>query len=438
MHEILTPLQMAEVDRLAGNTPALILAAGRAVARTVRRKYRPCRVLVLTGPGNNGADGIAAAGYLVNEGWPVACKKPEEASRAEIAAADLVIDAVFGAGLKRDIQPELAEKLGAAKRIVAIDVPSGLDGATGAVRGYAPQAECTVTFFRRKPGHLLYPGRALCGEIQLADIGLPGSLLDSIGIDTWANGPWLWQLPVRQPSGHKYSSGDVTVLSGTLPGAARLACAAARRCGAGMVTLAVDKIIAPPPEAGLIVRETPLTELLQDARRNVWVCGPGLGIEPAAGKLAALIEAGKTILADADALTACAGAPARLRGVAVITPHAGEFGRVFGAIGTDKLAAARAAASLCQAVTVLKGPDTVVAAPDGRAAINSNAPPWLGTGGTGDVLSGTIAALLAQGMAPFEAACAGVWLNGAAGNRLGQGLIAEDLPEALQAVIAGL
>jgi len=438
MHELLTPLQMAEVDRLAGNTPALILAAGRAVARAVRRNYRPCRVLVLTGPGNNGADGIAAAQYLVHEGWPVACKKPEDASLAEIAAADLVIDAVFGAGLKRDIQPELAEKLAAAKRIVAIDVPSGLDGATGAVRGYAPKAERTVTFFRCKPGHLLYPGRALCGEIELADIGLPGSLLERIGIDTWANGPFLWRLPARQPAGHKYSSGDVTVLSGTLPGAARLACAAARRCGAGMVTLAVDQITAPPPEAGLILRDTPLAELLRDARRNVWVCGPGLGIEPAAGKLAALIEAGKTILADADALTACAGAPERLRGAAVITPHAGEFGRVFGPVGPDKLATVRAAAATCQAVTVLKGPDTVIAAPDGRVAINSNAPPWLATGGTGDVLSGTIAALLAQGMAPFEAACAGVWLNGAAANRLGQGLIAEDLPEALRAVIAGL
>jgi hydroxyethylthiazole kinase-like uncharacterized protein yjeF len=437
MHELVTPLEMAEIDRRAGNTPALIEAAGRAVARAVRRKYRPCRVLVLAGPGNNGADGIAAARLLADAGWPVACKSPEAAGIDEIARADLVIDAVFGAGLKRDLGAELAGKLRAARRIVAIDVPSGLDGATGAVRGYAPRAELTVTFFRRKPGHLLYPGRALCGEVHLADIGLPASALDGIGVKTWGNGPWLWRLPVRDAEGHKYSSGDVTVLSGTLPGAARLACAAARRCGAGMVTLAAETLTA-LPEAGLIVRDTPLGELLQDARRRVWVCGPGLGIAPAAARLAALIAAGRTILADADALTACADAPERLHGVAVITPHAGEFSRVFGAVGGDKLEAARKAAVRAQAVTVLKGADTVIAAPDGRAAINSNAPPWLATGGSGDVLSGSIAALLAQGMPPFEAACAGVWLNGAAASRLGSGLIAEDIPQMLGRVIADL
>jgi hydroxyethylthiazole kinase-like uncharacterized protein yjeF len=222
-----------------------------------------------------------------------------------------------------------------------------------------------------------------------------------------------------------------------MAGAARLASAAARRCGGGMVTLATERMFT-PTETGLIIRDTPLAELLQDQRRKVWVCGPGLGVADAGGKLDQLIAAGKTILADADALTACAGAPERLRGVAVITPHAGEFTRVFGAIGPDKLSAVRVAASRSQAVTVLKGADTIIAAPDGRAMINDNAPPWLATGGTGDVLSGTVAALLAQGMPDFEAACAAVWLNGAAGNRLGQGLIAEDLPEALAATIADL
>lgn len=435
MHELLTPSEMAQADRLAGNTPALIEAAGRAVARQVRRKYPPCRVLVLVGPGNNGADGIAAARYLVNEGWPVTCARPDDPG-LDVAGAELVIDAVFGAGLQRDLSPRLAATLRAAKRVVAIDVPSGVDGATGAIRGYAAQAELTVTFFRLKPGHLLYPGKALCGELVLADIGLPSAVLETIALKTWANGPWLWQLPKRDTQGHKYSSGDVTVLSGTMQGAARLACAAARRCGAGMVTLAAEQMFT-PPEAGLIVRDTPLAELLQDARRKIWVCGPGLGVDSAAKKLADLIASGKTILADADALTACAGAPDRLHGVAVITPHAGEFTRVFGAVGSDKLAAVRSAADRCRAVTVLKGADTVIAAPDGRAAINSNAPPWLATGGTGDVLAGTIAALLAQGMAPFEAACAGVWLNGEAANRLGQGLIAEDLPAALGGVLAG-
>jgi len=428
---------MTQADRLADNEAALIEAAGRAVARAIRKRYRPCRTLVLTGPGNNGADGRAAAGYLAQAGWPITCLAAGIATPEAVARADLVIDAIFGAGLSRDLSPELSSLLGAAKKLVAIDIPSGLDGATGAIRGFAPQAELTVTFFRLKPAHLLYPGRGLCGEVQLCDIGLPASLLLEIAPKTWRNGPWLWRLPQRQADGHKYSNGDITVLGGSMPGAARLASAAARRCGGGMVTLAAEQMFT-PPEPGLIVRDAPLAELLNDRRRTVWVCGPGLGVAQAGKKLAALIAAHKTIVADADALTACANARNRLRGAAVITPHAGEFTRVFGPIGADRLAAVRAAADSTQAVTVLKGADTIIAAPDGRAAINDNGPPWLATGGTGDVLSGTIAALLAQGMQPFEAACAGVWLNGEAATRLGQGLIAEDLPQALAAVIAAM
>jgi hydroxyethylthiazole kinase-like uncharacterized protein yjeF len=435
MQEILTPGEMAEADRLADNEAALIESAGRAVARAIRKRYRPCRTLVLTGPGNNGADGRAAARQLAQAGWPISCLPAGIATPEAVARADLVIDAIFGAGLSRDLAPEISSLLRAAKQLVAIDVPSGLDGATGTIRGFAPQAELTVTFFRLKPAHLLYPGRGLCGEVVLCDIGLPASVLLEISPKTWRNGPWLWRLPRRQADGHKYTSGDITVLGGAMPGAARLASAAARRCGGGMVTLAVEQMFT-PAEIGLIVRDAPLAELLRDPRRSVWVCGPGLGIGPAGEKLAALIAAHKTIVADADALTACANAPDNLRGAAVITPHGGEFSRVFGAIGADKVAAVRAAADSTHAVTGLKGADTIIAAPDGRVAINDNAPPWLATGGTGDVLSGTIAALLAQGMQPFEAACAGVWLNGEAATRLGQGLIAEDLPEALAAVIA--
>jgi hydroxyethylthiazole kinase-like uncharacterized protein yjeF len=434
VEEILTPAEMGRADALANNEAALMEAAGRAVARAVMQNFAPCRTLVLLGPGNNGGDGKVAARYLVQAGWPVALAPFTTATVAQVAQAGLVIDAVFGAGLSRDVAPPVADLLRAAKRLVAIDVPSGMDGATGAVRGYAPQAELTVTFFRLKPGHLLYPGRGLCGEILLRDIGLPVSVLESVKPQTWRNGPWLWTLPARDATGHKYSSGDVTVLCGTMPGAARLACAAARRTGAGMVTLLAD-IMLIPPEAGLIVRADPLVTLIEDVRRKVWVCGPGLGVAQAGAKLAALIAAGKTVLADADALTACSGAPEKLRGVAVITPHAGEFSRVFGPLGADKLAAVRAAAQKTGAVTVLKGADTIIAAPDGRAVINDNAPPWLATGGTGDVLSGIIAALLAQGMPPFEAACAGVWLHGAAAQKIGPGLIAEDLPDAIQKVL---
>jgi hydroxyethylthiazole kinase-like uncharacterized protein yjeF len=435
MEELFTPAEMAQADAWANDTPRLMEAAGRAVARAVMRKFAPCRVLVLAGPGHNGGDGRVAGRYLARQGWPVMVKAVAEATTADVARAQLCIDAVFGAGLSRDVTGHIAALLRAAKRLVAIDVPSGLDGLTGRVRGFAPQAELTVTFFRRKPGHLLYPGRALCGEVVLAQIGMPEAVLDHVKPQIWRNGPWLWALPTRAATGHKYSSGDVTVLSGTMPGAARLACAAARRAGAGMVTLAADVTII-PPEAGLIVRTDPLATLLQDARRKIWVCGPGLGVPEAGAKLAALIAAETTIVADADALTACRDAPHKLRGVAVITPHDGEFFRVFGPQGDDKVAAARRGAAQSGAVCVLKGADTVIAAPDGRAAINDNAPGWLATGGTGDVLSGIVAALLAQNMPPFEAACAAVWLHGAAGELAGPGLLAEDLPALIpQAII---
>jgi ADP-dependent NAD(P)H-hydrate dehydratase / NAD(P)H-hydrate epimerase len=434
MDELLTPQEMAQADALADDTETLMAAAGRAVARAVMQHYAPCRTLVLCGPGNNGGDGKVAAEYLRLAGWPVTLRDLREATVEETEKAALVIDALFGAGLSRDISAPTADLLRAAKRIVAVDVPSGLDGATGAVRGYAPQAELTVTFVRLKPGHLLYPGRGLCGRLLLRDIGMPDWALDQTNPRTWRNGPKQWALPARHPTGHKYVNGDVTVLCGTMPGAARLAAAAARRAGAGMVTLAAE---APMilPEAGLIVRDTPLAELLRDKRRTVFVCGPGLG-RTSASKLAQLIAAGdRKIIADADALTACAGAPELLCGTAVITPHEGEFSRVFGPPGPDRLSAARAAARKTGAVTVLKGADTIIAAPNGRAMINDNAPPWLATGGTGDVLAGIIAALLAQGMADFEAACAAVWLHGQAAQKIGPGLIAEDIPPALGPLI---
>lgn len=433
MHELLTPGEMAQVDAMAPDISALIDAAGRAVARAIMKKFSIRRTLVLMGPGHNGADGRVAADYLRRAGWPVTVRPFLAALPAEVERAELVIDAIFGAGLSRDVDSHVENLLRTARCIAAIDTPSGVDGATGQVRGYAPQAALTVTFFRAKPGHYLYPGRTLCGEIVIADIGLPASALQPINPQTWLNTPALWTLPERAATGHKYTSGDVTVLCGSMPGAARLACAAARRAGAGMVTLAarVPMIL---PEAGLIVRHDDLATLLEDTRRQVWVCGPGLGPD-AAAKLAQLIAAGRTIVADADALSACAGAPDKLRGATVITPHEGEFTRVFGGVGPDKLAAVRAAAARIGAVTILKGGDTVIASPDGRAAINDNAPPWLATGGTGDVLSGLIAALLAQGMPPFEAACAGAWLHGAAAKSIGPGLIAEDLPDALPAAM---
>ena len=458
--ELLTPTEMGRADRAAvalGRPVAWLMEnAGRAVARAVRRRFAPCRTLVLCGPGNNGGDGYVAARYLEDAGWPVAVAAlappvgdaiPAAAgfrgvragfAAAEAARADLVIDAVFGAGLARDIEPAVADVLRAAKRIVAVDVPSGLDGATGQVRGFAPQAALTVTFFRRKPGHLLLPGRSLCGEVFLADIGIPDKALAEAAPRTWHNGPWLWRVPAPAVDGHKYARGDVTVLGGTMPGAARLAALAARRAGAGMVTIAAaDPLgVFRAGEPGTIVDERSLADLLADRRRTTWVCGPGLGADAARAALPALVAAGRRVVADADVFSAFAGNPEGLRGAAVLTPHEGEFVRVFGPVGPDRLAAARAAAARCGVVVLLKGADTVIAAPDGRAAINDSAPPWLATAGSGDTLSGVIAALLAQGLPPRDAACAGAWLHGRAGAHAGPHLIAEDLAAALPRAFA--
>ena len=316
MLELLTPAQSGAADRAAAvlGVPVVWLMenAGRAVARAIRARMRPCRTLVLCGPGNNGGDGYVAARHLAASGWPVrvAALGPPGGAAAQAAArwrgmvapfaaasvarAELVVDAVFGAGLARDVEPEVADVLRAARRLVAVDVPSGLDGGTGAVRFYAPQAELTVTFFRRKPGHVLLPGRTLCGTVVLADIGLPAAALPE-DVRCWRNDPALWRLPGVDPSGHKYSRGHVTVLGGAvMTGAARLAAAAARRAGAGMVTIAARGAgdVYRGGEPGVIVDERPVAELLEDARRTAWVCGPGLGVAAAGAVLPGLLAAG--------------------------------------------------------------------------------------------------------------------------------------------------
>jgi len=450
---------------IAGDT--LMAAAGRAVVRAVVKRFRAARTLVLAGPGNNGGDGYVVARLLEQAGWPVAVaalappRAGTDAARAagrwqgpmvpfaaaEAARAGLVIDAVFGAGLSREVDGPVAEVLRAVRApIVAVDVPSGVDGATGQVRGFAPQAATTITFFRRKPGHLLLPGRTLCGETVCAEIGIPGRVLDAIAPRTFRNAPGLWQLPEATAADHKYTRGHVTILGGeAMTGAARLAAGAARRAGAGLVTIA-----APDPasaqiyrqgDPGVIVAETAsdaaLGALLADRRRLAWVAGPGLAPDARTRMLLGrLLGDGRQVVVDAGALMACAGQPQALAGAAVLTPHEGEFARLFGPTGGDRLAAARAAAARIGAVLLLKGPDTVIAAPDGRAAINDNAPPSLATGGSGDVLAGLIAGLLAQGMDPFEAACAGAWLHGAAAGE-GRGLIAEDLLDGIAVALRG-
>lgn len=491
---LLTVAAMRQVDStaIAGGTSGLTLmrAAGAAVAVRARTLLPVGgRALVLCGPGNNGGDGFVAAHVLAEAGYGVTCallgeraalagdaaaaaddwKGPLIAATPEgLQAYDLVIDALFGAGLSRDIDGTaraLVEAVNAGGRpVLAVDVPSGLDGDTGAVRGAAVRADETITFVAFKPGHLLQPGRNLCGRLHLADIGAGEAAMEAglaaCGPPLYRNGPDLWgaAFPLLSTQSHKYTRGHALVLSGpaTKTGAARLAARAALRIGAGLVTLASPHAALAENAAHLtaiMLRpcETPddLDDLLTDERLNVVLAGPGLGTgEATRERVAVAAAAGRSLVLDADALTSFSGRAALLAShiadggaEAVLTPHAGEFARLFEgteAATGDKLARTRAAAALVGAVVVLKGADTVIAAPDGRAAINDHATPHLGTAGSGDVLGGLIAGLMAQGMPAFEAAAAGVWLHGDAGLRHGPGLIAEDIPELMPAVLRGL
>jgi NAD(P)H-hydrate epimerase len=480
-HALLTPAQMGEADRLtiAGGTAGMVLmeAAGRAVADAVSRRFAPRPVAVLCGPGNNGGDGFVAARILAERGWRVqlallgeraALKgdaawaaaqwqgKVEPLSPGVIDGAGLVIDALFGAGLARPIEGVAAAVIAALNErgvpVVAVDVPSGIDGASGAIRGVAPQATLTVTFFRRKPGHVLLPGRLHCGEMLVVQIGIAPEVLDRIAPDAAANHPdwWRGDFPRAEMAGHKYRRGHALVAGGAaMTGAARLAARAAARVGAGLVTVAAPEPAFPIYAAaltGVIVMPAAGVEgfaaLLADKRRNAALIGPGAGTTPETrDKALKILSAGKSAVFDADALTVFADRPADLfdaiSSPCVLTPHEGEFSRLFDASGS-RLERARRAAATSGAVVVLKGADTVVAGPDGRAAINENAPPTLATAGSGDVLAGLVLGLLAQGMPAFEAASAAVWLHGAAAHAFGAGLIAEDLLDTLPGVLARL
>lgn len=480
---LLTSAEMSRADQLmaSAGTPTLTLMrrAGQAVAEAAARIAPEGPVVVVAGRGNNGGDGFVAACLLAAQGRPVSvallCGRDSLKGDAAIVArewtgpllpfvpsaldgAALIVDAIFGAGLDREVKGEpramiAAINAGGAK-VLSVDLPSGINADTGAVMGEAVRAGATVTFFRRKPGHLLMPGRVHCGPVEVEDIGISSGVLDEIAPRTFANDMTLWGhcFPVPQVDGHKYSRGHAVVLSGGLSttGAARLAARAALRAGAGLVTL------ASPPDA-LMVNASALTAImvrkvdgadalhvmLEDKRLNAMVLGPGAGIGARTREMVrSAAAAGPALVLDADALTSFADDPddlwSTLRGLekpAVLTPHTGEFRRLFKTMDEkSKLECARGAAALSSAVVVLKGPDTVVASPDGRAAIADNAPPWLATAGSGDVLGGMIAGLLAQGMEPFKAACAGVWLHGEAGQTAGPGLIAEDLPDTLQQI----
>jgi NAD(P)H-hydrate epimerase len=468
---LLTPAEMARADQAAirsGTTGvALMEAAGAAVANAIGARWSKRPAVVLCGPGNNGGDGFVAARHLLEAGWPVkVCLLGKVDSLTGDAAshyrlwkgaveplsieclegAALVVDALFGAGLSRPIGGIAASVLTAlAERklpVCAVDVPSGVDGASGAVLGMAAPADMTVTFFRKKPAHLLLPGRVLCGELVVADIGIPDTVLEEAPPATVENGLESWGsvFPVPDIRGHKYGRGHALVVGGhTMTGAARLAALACARAGAGLVTIAAPAAVWPVYAGSLtstlvvpLPTDDSLDGVIADQRKNVVLIGPGAGVSDTTRRqVEQVLAARRSAVLDADALTVFADDPQCLfhaiGAPCVLTPHAGEFARLFETSG-NKLGDARRAAALSGAIVVLKGADTVIAAPDGRAAINANAPAYLATGGTGDVLAGLITGLMAQGMEAFQAACAAVWLHGLAADLFGPGLIADDLP----------
>ncbi len=424
-NEILTPQQMSRVDHLCGVTEEqLIENAGRAVAEEIVRRYGARKTVVLCGPGNNGKDGRVAARWLRAWGWPV------EVS-GEIGDAKLIIDALFGAGLNRDFSTEQAEKINnAGVPVVAVDVPSGLDGISGKPRGGCVKADLTLTFFRKKPAHVLLPGKELCGETVVLDIGIDQRVLENINPQLWENSKP--RLPAFVPQGHKFNRGHAVVFSGTQfrTGAARLTAQAALIIGAGLVTVIGDgdalKVHANHTTAIMLEEITTalaLTEFMLDTRKNVICIGPAAGIgEDTRHNVRAALASAALVVLDADALTSCSEDPAelfrwikaRLNQSVVMTPHEGEFSRLFGKLvkSTDsKIERAKAAAVLSGATIILKGADTVIAHPDGRAIVNTNAPPSLATAGSGDVLAGLVTGLLAQAMPTFEAASSAVWVH---------------------------
>jgi hydroxyethylthiazole kinase-like uncharacterized protein yjeF len=496
--ELLTNAEMAEADRrtiAAGVSGAdLMENAGAAVAKVVARRHPPgSRVAVVAGPGNNGGDGFVAARHLAAAGfrvrlcligardrlrgdaaWAAGRWSGPVAAAPDLSGVAVIIDALFGAGLDRPVTGDALAAVAAMNAagcpIVAVDLASGINGTTGAVMGAAVRASESVTFFRRKPGHLLLPGRIYCGPVGLAQIGIQAETLAAIKPATFENAPPLWgnRFPAPGLEGHKYSRGHAVVVSGSAShtGAARLAAMAALRGGAGLVTIASPRTaLAINAAASLAVMVRPadgaaeLEMLLADTRLNAVAIGPGAGVGAATREMVmASLRGDRAVVIDADGLTSFAQtredqaredlfAAAAANGKAVLTPHAGEFHRLFdGALApgdgskTDlsKTDLARAAARRSGAVVVFKGADTVIAAPDGRAAINANAPPWLATAGTGDVLAGLVAGLLAQGMPVFEAACAAVWVHGEAATAAGAGMISEDLAPRFPEIYARL
>jgi hydroxyethylthiazole kinase-like uncharacterized protein yjeF len=478
-HEIITVAQMRAIDEAAAKSlpsMALMENAGRAVAEAIVQRFNPRPTVVLCGPGSNGGDGWVAARLLRKLGWPVWVETlvPREQLKGDAAAAaaayageafavgranrtaDLCLDALFGAGLSRPLECEaarLAKSLRAApERVVAVDVPSGVDGDTGEpLENLSFRADLTVTFVRKKPAHVLMPGRALCGEVVVADIGAPDEVVGAQRIALWENDPSLWRLPWPDAEAHKHVRGHALVASGghARTGAARRTARAALRAGAGLGTVLSPSDALAENAAQLtaiMLREAGDETAYAEAARTgqCLAIGPGFGTSDAHYKLlCAAIEAKPRcpLVLDADAVTLLSPVTHGFTENDVMTPHVGEFRRAFPGIYSSsqtRIDAARAAAAYARCVVLFKGPDTVIAAPDGRAIINTTGTPFLATAGSGDVLAGLIAGLIAQGMESFDAAAAAAWLHGKTAEALGPGLIAEDLAEQLAVVLNSL
>jgi len=441
-------MRAAEQRAIDGGTKVeeLMERAGAALAEAVYRFAGPLPVLVLCGPGNNGGDGYVASRHLTERGVKVrvaALSEPKsdaaqwarsqwagdvEQLSDETKAAPAIIDALFGTGLKRGLDENVARQLarlcGDAVVRIACDVPSGVETDSVVELSDVPSFDLTVTFGALKPAHRLHPAMHKCGRVVLGDIGIEAdSQWHEIAPPT---------LPALDPGGHKYTRGLVHMLAGKMPGAIALAAKAAAHGGAGYVRVSTSRSIDGVPSS---VVQTD-TAKVDDERIGCLLVGPGMGDIPQVLTLALTSNAPKVL--DADAI-AYLGEPERLRGQdAIITPHEGEFRKLFGDIEGSKADRALEAARRSGAVVVFKGPDTLVAAPDGRVGFSPPAPAWLATAGTGDVLAGLTAALRARGLPAFEAACAGVWLHGRAAEIAGPQMIADDLAEAITAAIADL
>lgn len=473
---------------------ALMQKAGQARADVLHAEFPVGRVIVLAGPGNNGGDAFVAAQRLRDLGRNVwlfdMAPKTERTPEGQNALAmltgarqpledmriqpdDIVLDGLFGAGLSRPLEGEAAyavEQVNASgAKVVAIDVPSGVNGDRGAVDGPAIRADVTVTFCCKKPAHVLFPAAELCGDVVPAEIGFGQFVEAAGGGQLHENAPALWAHKLRWParSGYKHRRGRLAVVTGGIAntGAARLAAQAGLRAGAGLVTLYT------PPGALMVVASSvtavmvssfsdPESLEVQAEDADAVVIGPAAGVTPGTrANVEALLRAGRTAVLDADALSVFADDAKSLAlltvegemvrendgrpkgAFVVMTPHVGEFERLRPGLlakSPTRVTAAINTAAMTGCVVLLKGPDTIIAAPDGRAVVNTHATPFLATAGSGDVLAGVIGSIVAQGLDPFDAACVGAWMHGDAGIRAGAGMTAEDLDDALRETIRAL